>query len=193
MSYQFSFSLYRSVRINFQYAVDILCGSLNRACDVKKLFQYIGLQNTQSPIKIDFVFVNSTYHDRELQRTFQPSNATMFACDQPVILPHASRQKCTCMDCNAMCPKIPEIKSKHLISANASLVERVKGKLYSLPRITVIAIGIYIIFVLTFIFSNILLSLWNFTSRKKKEFLKSKRVRIEEDFFYRFVHVRYPK
>ncbi|CAF1267837.1 unnamed protein product [Adineta ricciae] len=162
-----------SVRINFQYAVDILCGSLNRACDVKKLFQYIGLQNTQSPIKIDFVFVNNTYHDRELQRTFQPSNATMFACDQPVILPHASRQKCTCMDCNAMCPKIPEIKSKHLISTNASLVERAKGKLYSLPRITVIAIGIYIIFVLTFIFSNILLSLWNFTSQKKKEFLKN--------------------
>lgn len=90
-------SFLRSVRINFQYAVDILCGSLNRACDVKKLFQYIGLKNTQAPIKIDFVFVNGTYHDRELQRTFRPSNATMFACDQPVILPHVSRQKCTCM------------------------------------------------------------------------------------------------
>jgi hypothetical protein len=89
----------RSVRINFQYAIDILCGTLNRACDVKKLFQYIGLKNTQSPIKIDFIFANNTYHDKELNRTFKPSQATMFACDQPVILPHISRQKCTCMVC----------------------------------------------------------------------------------------------
>jgi hypothetical protein len=70
---------------------------MNRACDVKKLFQYIGLKNAQSPIKIDFVFINETYYDQELNRTFQPSKATMFACDQPVILPHISRQKCTCM------------------------------------------------------------------------------------------------
>ena len=94
---------HRSVRINFQYAIDILCGSLNRACDVKKLFQYIGLKNTQSPIKIEFVFINDTYHDRGLQRTFRPSQATMFACDQAVILPHVSRQKCTCMVCKCFC------------------------------------------------------------------------------------------
>jgi len=87
----------RSVRLNFQYAIDILCGSLNRVCDAKKLFQYIGLKNDQSPMKIDFVFINDTYYDKELQRTFQPSQATMFSCDQPVILPHVSRQKCTCM------------------------------------------------------------------------------------------------
>jgi hypothetical protein len=91
------FSIQRSVRINFQYAIDVLCGSLNRICDAKKLFQYIGLQNTQSPIKIDFVFINETYYDEELQRTFYPSQATIFPCDQPVILPHISRQKCTCM------------------------------------------------------------------------------------------------
>ena len=94
--------LFRSVRINFQYAVDILCGSLNRACDAKKLFQYIGLKNTQSPIKIEFVFINGTFFDPELRRTFQPSAATMFACDQPVILPHVSRHKCTCMVSNGL-------------------------------------------------------------------------------------------
>src|SRR5690349_21272779 len=81
-------SSFRSVRINFQYAVDVLCGSLNRACDVKKLFQYIGLKNSQSPVKIEFVFTNDTYYDSQLQRTFQPSKAKMFACDEPVILPH---------------------------------------------------------------------------------------------------------
>jgi hypothetical protein len=48
-------------------------------------------------MKIDFIFINDTYYDKELQRTFQPSQATMFSCDQPVILPHVSRQKCTCM------------------------------------------------------------------------------------------------
>ena len=87
----------RSVRINFQYALDILCGTSNRACDVKTLFNYIGIKNDQSPIKIDFVFINQSYYDVELQRTFTPSNATMFACDQAVVLPHVSRAKCTCM------------------------------------------------------------------------------------------------
>jgi hypothetical protein len=90
-------SIFRSVRINFQYAVDILCGSLNRACDTRKLFEFIGMKNTQAAIKIDFVFINQTYTDIELNRTFQPSNASLFACDQPVILPHVARQKCTCM------------------------------------------------------------------------------------------------
>ncbi|CAF0895064.1 unnamed protein product [Adineta steineri] len=163
-----------SVRINFQYAVDILCGSLNRACDVKRLFQYIGLKNDQSPIKIDFVFVNTTHYDSELKRTFRPSNATMFACDQPVILPHISRQKCTCMDCNAMCPKIAQAKVQNVLTGNHTLIEKVKIRLFSLHRITIVAIGIYIIFVLTFIFSNILLSLWNFTNNKKKEFVKKR-------------------
>ena len=49
---------------------------------------------------------------KNLNDTFQPSKAKMFACDQPVILPHVSRQKCTCMDCNAMCPKINYTKIK---------------------------------------------------------------------------------
>ena len=87
----------RSVRLNFQYAIDILCGSLNRACDTKKLFKFIGMDNQQSPMKMDFVFINDTYYDHELQRTFRPSQARMFACDEPVILPHVSKQKCTCM------------------------------------------------------------------------------------------------
>ncbi|CAF3696663.1 unnamed protein product [Rotaria sp. Silwood1] len=84
-----------SVRMNFQYAIDILCGSTNRICDHKKLFKYIGADNTQTVLKIDFVFVNGTYYDQELNRTFQPSLGSMFSCDQPVILPHISRQKCT--------------------------------------------------------------------------------------------------
>ena len=64
---------------------------------MKRLFKYIGIENEQAAIKIDFVFINQTYDDVELHRTFHASNATMFACDQPVLLPHVSRQKCTCM------------------------------------------------------------------------------------------------
>jgi hypothetical protein len=166
---------FRSVRINFQYAVDILCGSLNRACDVKKLFQYIGLKNSQSPIKIDFVFVNGTYYDVELQRTFHPSKANMFACDQPVILPHVSRQKCTCADCNAMCPKINNTKIRIIPKENSTLIEKVKLHLFNLHRITIITIGVYILFVIAFIFSNILLSIWTWTSNKKKFLMQSKK------------------
>jgi hypothetical protein len=55
------------------------------------------MDSQQSPIKIDFVFINGTYYDSEVQRTFHPSEASMFSCDQPVILPHVSKQKCTCM------------------------------------------------------------------------------------------------
>lgn len=57
----------------------------------------MGIQNDQAAIKIDFVVINQSYHDVALRRTFRASNATMFACDQPVLLPHVSRQKCTCM------------------------------------------------------------------------------------------------
>jgi len=170
----------RSVRINFQYAVDILCGSLNRACDVKKLFQYIGLKNTQSPIKIDFVFVNGTYYDQELNRTFHPSKAKMFSCDQPVILPHLSRQKCTCMDCNAMCPKINRTKIKSLTIEDNRLIEKIKFKIFNLHRVTIITIGVYILFVIAFIFSNILLSVWNWTSNRRNVLMKSKKI----FFFY---------
>jgi hypothetical protein len=161
-----------SVRINFQYAVDVLCGSLNRACDVKKLFQYIGLKNTQSPIKIDFVFGNDTHYDPELRRTFQPSKAQMFACDQPVILPHASRQKCTCMDCNAMCPKINTTKIETFVRENQTFIEKVKWKISSLHRVTIITIGVYILFVIAFIFSNMLLSIWNLASKRRKSKMK---------------------
>lgn len=93
--------LFRSVRLNFQYAVDILCGSLNRACDAKRLFHFMGLENTQAPIKIDFVFLNESEHyDRELNRNFQSSQLKMFSCDNEVILPHYSGQKCACMVMN---------------------------------------------------------------------------------------------
>ena len=86
--------------MNFQYALDVLCGSLNRACNVKKLFQYMGLKNSQSPIKVDFIFVNGTsYYDKELNRTFWPSRIKMFSCNESLILPHISRKKCTCMVC----------------------------------------------------------------------------------------------
>ena len=165
----------RSVRINFQYAVDVLCGSLNRACDVKKLFQYIGLKNSQSPIRIEFVFANGTHYDTQLQRTFQPSRTKMFACDEPVILPHISKAKCTCMDCNAMCPKINQSRVAVLPIANDTLIDRVRGKLNNLHHVTIIAIGVYILFVLAFIFSLILLSIRNLTNSKKKAFVKSKR------------------
>lgn len=161
--------VFRSVRINFQYAVDILCGSLNRACDVKKLFQYIGLKNSQSPIRIEFIFANTTYYDSQLQRTFQPAQTKMFSCDEPVILPHMSKDKCTCMDCNAMCPKVNQKSQTILLTANDTLIDRVKGKLSSLPRLTMIIIGVYILFVLAFIFFNSLLLIWNSSNSKKKK------------------------
>lgn len=165
---------FRSVRINFQYAVDVLCGSLNRACDVKKLFQYMGLKNDQSPIRIEFIFGNDTYYDQQLQRTFQPLKAKMFACDEPVILPHVSKQKCTCMDCNAMCPKYNQTKIKTLVTVNDTLIEKFKSKLSNLHRVTIITIGVYILFVIAFIFSNLLLSIWNWTRQKKSSLMKSK-------------------
>ncbi|CAF4106049.1 unnamed protein product, partial [Rotaria sp. Silwood2] len=164
-----------SVRINFQYAVDILCGSLNRACDVKKLFQYIGLKNAQAPIKIDFVFVNGTYFDSEIKRTFKPSIAKMFACDQPVILPHLSREKCTCMDCNSMCPKINNTKKISLIPKNGTLIQKFKAKVYQLHIVTIIAIGIYFLFVIMFIFSCLLICIWNMKSTKKSYFVENMR------------------
>jgi hypothetical protein len=99
----------------------------------------------------------------------------MSACDQPVILPHASRPKCTCMDCNVMCPKVNYTKIKSTISKNSTLIEKLKSKMLNLHRITILAIGIYIIFVIAFIFSNILLSLWKFTSDKKKRLIKGKK------------------
>ncbi|CAF3027737.1 unnamed protein product [Rotaria socialis] len=156
-----------SVRINFQYAVDVLCGSLNRACDVKKLFQYIGLKNTQSPIKIDFVFVNGTYYDPEVKRKFQPSSAKMFACDQPVILPHMSREKCTCMDCNAMCPKMNNTKTKVSSQKNNTLIEKIKSKIYNFHIVTIVAIGLYILFVIMFMISYVFICIWNMKSDEK--------------------------
>ncbi|CAF4566900.1 unnamed protein product [Rotaria sp. Silwood1] len=156
-----------SVRINFQYAVDVLCGSLNRACDVKKLFQYIGLKNAQAPIKIEFVFVNGTYYDPEIKRKFKPSKAKMFACDEPVVLPYLSREKCTCMDCNAMCPKVNHTKKDISIPKNSTIIQRFKLKIYQLHIVTIIAIGVYIIFVILFIFSCLLICIWNIKSNKK--------------------------
>lgn len=70
---------------------------MNRQCDAKRLFEYVGLKNDQSEIKMEFVFINQTYYDPQFRRTFQPAQAPMFACNQSVILPHISRQKCTCM------------------------------------------------------------------------------------------------
>lgn len=85
--------------MNFQYAVDLLCGSTNRQCDYKKLFNFIGVENPQTALRIDFRFVNGSTYDPELNRTFHPQQGSMFRCDQPVFLPHISKQKCNCMVC----------------------------------------------------------------------------------------------
>jgi hypothetical protein len=80
------------------------------------------------------------------------------------------------MDCNAMCPKINDTKiEKSLITENSTLLEKVKSEVLNLHRITISAIVVYIIFVITFIFSNILLSLWIYTSEKKNRLMKSKK------------------
>jgi len=99
----------------------------------------------------------------------------MFACDQPVILPHVSRQKCTCMDCNAMCPKINNTKIRIIPKINSTLIEKIKLHLSNLHRITIITIGVYILFVIAFISSNILLSIWTWTSKKKNSLMQSKK------------------
>ena len=172
-----------SVRINFQYAVDILCGSLNRACDVKRLFEYIGLKNTQAPIRIDFVFANQTYYDRQLQRTFQPANIKMFACDEPVILPHISRQKCTCMDCNAMCPKmlIPEKQHRNITLQNQTWISDIQSKVFNLHRVTILTIGIYILFVIVFIFASIIISIVTWNNQRKKIIQQENKLNSNDD------------
>jgi hypothetical protein len=118
----------------------------------------------------------------------------MFACDQPVILPHASRQKCTCMDCNAMCPKmINNTKIKSVIRENSTLIEKIQLKITNLykiinpHKITIITIGIYILFVIAFISSNILLSVWKWTSNKKKFLVKSKKIFFSIKKFWIFI------
>jgi len=151
-----------SVRINFQYAVDVLCGSLNRQCDVKKLFQYIGLKNTQSPIKIDFVFVNGTFYDRQIQRTFRPSKAKMFACDQPVVLPHVSRQKCTCMDCQTMCPKVDQKNFSQIESNQTETIDRLRKFFIDLPLTTKVVVVLYFLFLILFIVVNFIFGLCRF-------------------------------
>ena len=98
----------------------------------------------------------------------------MFACDQPVILPHVSRQKCTCMDCNAMCPKINNTKIKSFITENSTFIQKFKFQMNKFHRVTIVTIGIYIVFVILFIFSNILFALWNLTKNGKKKLVESK-------------------
>lgn len=99
----------------------------------------------------------------------------MFACDQPVILPHVTRQKCTCMDCNAMCPKINQTKVTQLITMNSTWTEKIKASVGHLPLTTRAAIGIYIIFVILIILVNIILNLCNVRNQRKKEhFVQSK-------------------
>ncbi|CAF1037718.1 unnamed protein product [Rotaria sordida] len=170
-----------SVRMNFQYAIDILCGSTNRLCDHKKLFNYIGLQNTQSPIKIEFIFVNETYYDKELNRTFQPLQGSMFTCDQPVILPHISRQKCTCMDCNAMCPKLHKIENKTITISNDSIIGKLKLKFIEFHRITIASIILYIIFVIVFIILNVLICIWNVKNNRRQYFLTNDKLIVNKE------------
>jgi len=158
-----------SVRLNFQYAVDVLCGSTNRACDVKRLFRFIGIENNQSPIKIDFVFVNGTIFDKEFNRKFSPSNATMFACDQPVILPHVSRSKCTCMDCTSMCPKTRAKIVEKPTNRSQTNFQELKMKFSQFHRVTIFAIILYFIFVLIFVCANILTFVWHLTTRRTNQ------------------------
>ncbi|CAF1303346.1 unnamed protein product [Rotaria magnacalcarata] len=160
-----------SVRVNFQYAIDLLCGSINRACDYKKLFNYIGLESSQSPLKIEFVFVNGSSYDQDLNRTFHPPQGSMFSCDQPVILPHISRQKCTCMDCAAMCPKQNKTESKIKLTSKSPFMNKLKSKFAQLHRITIAAIILYIIFVIVFVIVNAFICVWNLKINRKKYIL----------------------
>lgn len=181
----------RSVRVNFQYAVDILCGSLNRQCDIRKIFDYIGVKNDQSPAKIDFVFINDTYYDPRAKRTFIPSTAKMFACDEPVILPHLSKEKCTCMDCNAMCPKINNTKTVTLITKNSTFHEKLKSKLLNLHIVTVIAIGLYSVFVLMFFIACFILCICNVRDKQTNQIVESKKMKRNKRLEILHLIIRY--
>ena len=137
----------------------------------------MGLENAQAPIKIEFVFINGTYYDSELKRTFQPSKAKMFACHQPVILPHVVRQKCTCIDCSAMCPQINNTETKHFIAENSTFIEILKSKIYKLHLITIVAIVIYVVLVILFIFSSLLITICNMKNKNEKsDFVQCKTI-----------------
>ncbi|CAF0910919.1 unnamed protein product [Didymodactylos carnosus] len=152
-----------SVRINFQYAIDILCGAMNRACNVKTLFEYIGLKNEHAKIRIDFVFVNNlTYYDQQLGKTFTPSTEKMFRCDQPVILPHAQGHKCTCSDCTAMCPLV--LSDSNTTIKDTGKVEIFGGRIH---RVTLGAIVMYILFVFIFIVVHVFILICRYRTDKK--------------------------
>lgn len=176
-------SLFRSVRVNFQYAIDILCGSLNRDCDIDKLFKYIGLKNTQSPIKIEFVFVNGTFYDPELKKYFEPAPLRVFSCDEPVVLPHYSAEKCNCMDCSSMCPISNKTVSRQVFKENLTKIDQVLFGFGQLHLATKVSATIYFVFVVLFVFANIFVLLChsnnknaksNQRSRKRKQMCENK-------------------
>lgn len=169
-----------SVRFNFQYAIDTICGSANRQCTTRLLVDYIGLKNPMSFIKMEFIFANQTTYDPQLKRTFQPLDTNMFSCNQAVTLPHISKQKCTCMDCDAMCPKIVKQKVEQIIYANSSLIERAKYQIANFHRITIASIVLYCLFLIMFIIVNVLMCVWNRTVKRRKYVEQTKTIRDEK-------------
>jgi hypothetical protein len=49
-----------SVQMDFQYAIDIICGSINRVCNFRKLFKFIGEENSHPPTKLIMILSTST-------------------------------------------------------------------------------------------------------------------------------------
>lgn len=169
-----------NVRINFQYAIDTICNTANRQCTLPKLLEFLGLKNDYSKIRMEFVLRNQTTFDAQFKREFHPLKSKMFACDEEVRLPHFSGQKCTCMDCTTMCPKITPVKVEHVISANSSLIEHIKYQISNFHRITIASIVLYSLFLIMFIIVNVLMCVWNRTTKKRKYVEQTKSIDNEK-------------
>lgn len=58
--------------------------------------------------------------------------------------------------------------------SNSSMIDRMKSKLFSLHRITIAAIILYISFVTMFVIVNVLMCIWNVKINRRKYILASK-------------------
>ncbi|CAF0888633.1 unnamed protein product [Adineta steineri] len=71
-----------------------------------------------------------------------------------------------------MCPKATNnTKTKTIITSDSSFLIKLKSKISELHRITIAAIILYIIFVIIFIITNVLMCIWNVKINREKYFL----------------------
>jgi len=79
-----------------------------------------------------------------------------------------------------MCPKITPVKVEHVISANSSLIEHIKYQISNFHRITIASIVLYSLFLIMFIIVNVLMCVWNRTTKKRKYVEQTKSIDNEK-------------